>query len=54
MRKYPQDKFKAVLERNVIVREIVDDFFKKYEMSALNFLSIMDEVKKEGLSRYRL
>lgn len=54
IKKYPQDKYRALLERNDIVKEVVDDFFNKYEMSALDFLTIMEEAKKEGLRRYRL
>lgn len=42
-KKYPQDKFRALAEKKTIVKEIADDFFEKYEMSALDFLSVIED-----------
>lgn len=53
-KKYPQDKFKAVAEKKAIVKEIADVFFEKYEMSAPDFLSVIEDLKNEGLRRYKL
>lgn len=54
-KKYPpQDRFRAIEVKKTIVKEITDIFFEKYEMSALDFLSVVEDLKKEGLRRYKL
>ena len=53
-KKFPLLLPERMFAMEVIAKKVIDDITEEYDISALDFIAIMEHIQRKGLSRFKL